>query len=273
MADSIDLPIDDNQDDAAAEPELDIAVGEAPLEAKPDVVTLSPAEFAALKAQGDSAAAIAKGIESLGSRMGAPAQAAPPANTPVQTPEEFFAEHSDDLFDKEKGAKLMAEYNKRLMEREYGPMFANVSSQLASTKRDLLAARDPLFKKYEAEIEALVKSQPQNVQVQPDVYDRAWLTIREKHRSEIEEETVNARVNEAVAKALKEAGIEPGKKGAGDRPPAYENSASRSAGAAPAAGKRTVRLPNEETRKKLENEARRRGIDMADLLRSKGYMS
>jgi hypothetical protein len=192
-------------------------------------------------------------------------------NTPVQSPEEYFSEHSDDLFDKEKGAKVMAEYTRRVTEREFGPMFNAQAQALVSTKKELLSAKDANFNKYEAEIEALVKSQSQAVQLQPDIYERAWLTVRQKHQVEIEEESVNSKVNAAVEAKLKELGIDLNKKPENARPAAYVNSEGRSTPNV-ASGKRTVRLPDEATKTKLENEAKRRGLDLNDLLRTKGYL-
>jgi hypothetical protein len=252
--------------------EFEIAVGPEP-DRKPEVVTLTPAEFAALKAQGDSAQAIQKGIEGLAGRMASPQPAAaPPVNTPVQSPEEFFAEHSDDLFDKEKGAKVLAEYNKKVIERDFGPMFSNISAQLAATKKELLLEKDPYFKKYEAEIEALVQAQPPNVRIQPNVYELAWRDIRAKHSKDIEDDSVNAQIDARVAERLKELGIDPAKPRQPEgRPAAYVNSEGRSAPSATPAGKRTVRLPDEATRIKLEKEALRRGLELSDLLKIKGY--
>jgi hypothetical protein len=273
MADTevnVDVP---DEGEVSPREEIEIAVGEAPPEPKPDVVSMSAAEFAELKARSDSAQAIQKGIEGLGAKMQAPA--APQqqvVNAPQQTPEEFYAEHADDFFDKEKAPKLMRQYNKMIMEQEYGPAFSSMSAQLATTRKELLASRDPLYKKYESEVEQLVQAQAPNVRVQSDVYDRAWLTIREKHRTEIEEESINTKVADAVAAKLKEYGIDPDKKVVPPRPDAYVNSAGRSAGATTANGKKTVRLPNEETRIRLENEARKRGMEFTDLLRAKGYM-
>ena len=272
MSDEVESAIEEPVD-RPFEEEVDIQVGDPEPEAKPEVVTLSPAEFAALKAQGDSAQAIAKGIEGLGNRLGQPQATPQPANTPVQSPEEYYAEHADDMFDKEKAPKIMATYNKMLMEREYGPMFNAQAAALVSTKKELLAARDPLFRKYEAEIEQLVKSQPLGAQLAPDIYDRAWANIRQKHQAEIEEESVNARVDAAVEAALKARGIDPAKPAESKRPEAYTNSASRSNGTAPSSStKRTVRLPDQATRVKLEKEAQRRGLELNDLLRIKGYM-
>lgn len=249
--------------------EIEIAVGAEPEAKKPEVVTLSPAEFAALKAQGDSAAAIQKGIEGLGSRLSSPAQAQQPANAPTQTPEEFYAEHADDMFDKEKAPKVMAQYNKMLMEREYGPMFNAQAQALVATKKELLKSKEPLFSKYEAEVENLVRSQPANAQLAPDIYDRAWLAIRQQHQAEIEEDSVKSKIDEAVNARLKELGIDLAKVKSGERPPAYVNSESRSQQAS-GSTKRTIRLPDEATRAKYEREALRRGMDLADLLRTKG---
>ena len=127
-----------------------------------------------------------------------------------------------------------------------------------------------MFKKYEAEVEALVRSQPANAQLQPDIYDRAWMNIRQKHQSEIEEESVSARVQEEVAKQLKALGIDPSKTKVEGRPAAYVNSESRSQSAA-GSTKRTIRLPDEATKAKYEREAARRGLELADYLKTKGY--
>ena len=48
-------------------------------------------------------------------------------------------------------------------------MFANVSATLSATKKELLAAKDPDFKKYQAEVEELVARQSANVRLLPDV--------------------------------------------------------------------------------------------------------
>jgi len=257
----------DNEPLNATEPELEIQVGEVkPEENAPKVVTMTPEQFAELQAKGDSAQAVLKGIEGLGERLAVPQSA--PINTPQQTPEEFFAEHADDLFDKEKGAKVLADYNRMITEREYGPILNSFSAQLVDAKKELLAAKDPMFKKYSSEVEALVKAQPKAVQMQADVLDRAWLTVREKHKSEILEEEVNKKVNELLDAKLKELGI---KKNGDERPAAYENSESGSGGM-PQARRSTVRLPDEATKRKLEDEANRLGLNFGDYLRVKGYV-
>lgn len=274
MSDFLDIEALDALARGAPEPEVELKAKDE-IEAeerarKPaEVVTLTPEEFAALKAKSDDTQALIRGIADLGTKLGTPAAA--PVNAPQQTPEEYFAEHADDLFDKEKGAQVLAQYNKMVSERDFGPMLSNLSSQLASTKRELLAARDPLFKKYEKEVEALVKAQPQSVQVQPDIFERAWLTVRENHREEIQKETVAEQVEKAVAEKLKELGIDPGKPAGsgGSRPPAYQNSESRSVPGSPE--KRVIALDS-AVLEKLKAEADRRGVDVNDLARSKGLV-
>jgi len=253
-----------------AQEELEVAVGPEE-EKKPDVVTLTPEEFAALKAQSDSAKAIREGIEGLGSRLSQPTVVAPPANVPTETPEEYFAKHADDIFDKEKGAAILAKYNEMVAEKKYGPLLQGLSSSLANTRKELLESRDPHFKRWKGEVEALVAQQPAEVRSQPDIYERAWASVRAKHSAEIETETVDAKVKEAVAAALKEHGIEPGKPAG--RPAAHVNSEGRSAPTvSTGARKVTVRLPDAATRKALEAEAERKGLELSDLLRIKGYI-
>ena len=252
---------------------LEVSVGPEE-EEKPEVVTLSPEEFASLKASGDSAKAVQAGLEGLAAKLQPQVIQAPPANSPRQTSEEFFAEHSDDIFDKEKGASLMKQYNKLVAEEEFGPMLRGMSSKLAANSKELLEARDPHFKKYKAEVEALVAQQNAEVQAQPDVFERAWVTVRQRHQGEIEAEAVKTQVADAVAAELKRLGIDPSKLPAnGGRPPAHTSGEGRSVPQGSASGGRPkVRLPDAKTEAALRAEATRRGLDFEDLLKTRGYM-
>jgi hypothetical protein len=266
--------IDPKEEEAKVETsdeDLEIAVGPEP-EKKSDVVTLTPQEFEALKASGDSAKAVKDGIEGLASRLSVPAPAVAPANAPQETAEEFFEKNSDDIFDKEKGPKLLRKFTKLVSEQEYGGILRGLSTTLANTRKELLEAKDPHFKKYKAEVEALVAGQPQEVQLSPDVYERAWTVVRQRHQSEIEEETVNDKVSKLVDEKLKALGIDPSKVGAGLRPSAHVNSEGRSVPSMSSASKPRVRLPDEATRTALEKEAERKGMDLKDLLRTRGYI-
>ena len=251
--------------------ELEVVVGpEEKLDDKPEVVTMTPEEFAALRASSDSAKAVRDGIEGLASRL-APQQGPMPVNTPQQTPEEFYAEHSDDLFDKVKGAKVLRQYTKLVSEQEYGPILQNLSTSLSNTRKELLEARDPQYKKYKTEVEQLVASQPPNVRANPDIFEQAWNVVRQRHQAEIEEETVNEKVSKALDAKLKELGIDPSKPA--QRPAAHVNSEGRSIPQQSTSGTRArVRLPDEATRKSLEAEALRKGMELEDLLKIRGYI-
>ena len=255
--------------------ELEVVVGPEPeaKDEKPEVVTLTPDQFAELKAQSDSSKAIRDGIEGLAGRLVAPA-APQPANAPTQSAEEFFAEHSDDMFDKEKGPAVLKKFVRMVGEQEYGPTLQAQALALQATKKELLEARDPHYKKFKAEVEALVASQPPAVRLQPNVYELAWNQVKQTHQSEINEEEISERVNKALDEKLKALGIDPSKGAV--RPAAHVNSAARSVPAqssAGAGGKRTVRLPDAATEQKLRAEALRRGLDFEDLLRIRGYTS
>ncbi len=258
MADAIEA------DDDRIEDDIEFKVGEDEPDDEPEIVSMKPDELAALRAQADTAKAVKEGIEGLASRMAIP-QAQAPANAPTQTPEEFYAEHADDLFDKEKGAKLLAQYNKMVMERDFGPMIQGMSAKLGNLTKENLKLSDPLFKDYESEVDALVKQQPANVQAMPDVYERAWLTIREKHRSEIETKSIDAKVEEKLSARLKELGLDK----ANAKPQVRINSDSRSVGVG-AAPKMVYRFKSEEDKAAATAEAERRGLDLKDYVRSKG---
>ena len=270
-------PLTRFQDVETAETEqtdVEIVVGDETEETKPEVVTMTPEEFAALKAQSDSTRALKEGIEGLGASLRSPVSAPPPpANAPTQTPEEYFAEHSDEIFDKEKGAGVLAKHSKMIAEREYGPLLRGLSTSLSNTRKELLESKDPHFKRYKAEIEALVSQQPADVQIAPDVWERAWVAIRQKHAPEIEAESVKAQVDAAVNAKLKELGIDPTKLANGNaRPAVHINSEGRSQPGVTNAARPKVRLPDAATKAKFEAEAKRKGMDIEDLLRARGYM-
>ena len=255
----------------AEESALEVAVGPEE-EAKPEVVTLTPEEFAALKASGDSAKAVRESIDSLSAKLGsvAPAAAAP-LNAPQETPEEFYQKHADDLFDKEKGAAVLRKYTKMIGEQEFGGVITNLATSLQSTKKELLEAKDANYRKYKVEVETLVNQQPPNVRANPDIYEQAWNAVRQKHSAEIEAESVKAQVDKAVAEALKAAGIDPNKK-ADLRPAAHVNSERGSASPGSGSTRRVARFPDEATKQKLMAEATRKGMDFEDLARTRGFM-
>jgi hypothetical protein len=265
QAEAEDAPVVEEDNSA-----LEVVVGpEEKLDDKPEVVTMTPEEFAKLRASSDSAKALRDGIEGLASRL-APQQGPMPVNMPQQTPEEFYAEHSDDLFDKEKGAKVLRQYTKLVSEQEYGPILQNLSMSLSNTRKELLEARDPQYKKYKTEVEQLVASQPPNVRANPDIFEQAWNVVRQRHQAEIEEETVNEKVSKALDAKLKELGIDPSKPA--QRPAAHVNSEGRSVPQQSSGTRTRVRLPDEATRKSLEAEALRKGMELEDLLKIRGYI-
>jgi hypothetical protein len=239
--------------------ELEIAVGDEPQEPAPKVDMLEPGELAALRAQADSARAIKEGIEGLASRLAPQAQ---PANSPVQSPEEFMAEHMDDIFDKEKGPKLLAQYQKMVTDREYGPLIQSLSARVGTLTESVIEAQDPIYKDYRDEVRALVKSQPAGVQAMPDVFERAWLTIREKHRDEIEDKRIEAKVAERI-KARDEAS-------ASVKPPVRINSDARASGGGGSSQRSVYRFKTEADKRDAEHQAELRGLTLSDYLKGKG---
>jgi hypothetical protein len=261
----------------------EVVVGEEEEEKPPaEVVTLTPEEFAALKAQSDSAGALKAGLEGLASKL-QPSQTViqQPANAPQQTAEEFYAEHSDDMFDKEKGPALMKKFMKLASEQEYGGMLRGLSTTLAKTRGELLEAKDPHFKKYKAEVEALIAAQPADVQMAPDIVEKAWFTVRQRHQVEIEEETIStkvaSKVDELVNEKLKALGLDPEKvKAAGGvRPAAHVNSEGRSTpsiSGGGSGGKTKIRYPDEKTRQEVEAYALKKGLDVETVAARRGYV-
>ncbi len=260
--------------EAADEGELEVAVGPEPVAAA-EVVTLTPEQFAELKASGDSAKAVKEGIEGLASKLAAP-QAAPaaPINAPGKTFEEIFEEVSDDLYDKTKGAGAFKKLAKMVGEQEYGPVVTGLSTELAATKKKLLLNEDPYFKKYLGEVDSLIAQQQPAVRNQANIYDLAWAEVRKRHASEIEDDTVTKKVDAGIAAKLKELGIDPGKPVVAGRPAAHTGGEGRSTPTVTTSpgAKRTLRVPDAAARAKLENDAARKGVDIETLAKTRGFM-
>ena len=250
---------------------LQVAIGPEE-ETKPEVVTLTPEDFAALKAQGDSAKAVKEGIEGLAARLNqSSAPQVQPVNAPGPTAEEYLTEHSEELFDREKGPKVFMKGVHMVAEKEYGGIIRGLSMTLANTRKELLESKDPYFKKYKVEVDALVAQQPADVQLKPDIYELAWQSVRQRHQAEIEEDSVSEKVNKAVEAKLKEFGIDPTKS---VRPAAHVNSAGRSTPLVTSSGqtKRIARFPDAKTEATLRKEAARRGLDFETLAKTRGYI-
>lgn len=253
---------------------LEVAVGPEP-EAKAEVVTLTPEQFAELKASGDSAKAVKEGIDALASKLSAPqAVAVAPVNAPQKTFEEIFEEVSDDLYDKTKGAGAFRKLAKMVGEQEYGPVVTGLSTELAATKKKLLLNEDPYFKKYLSEVDSLIAQQQPAVRNQANIYDLAWAEVRKRHASEIEDDTVTKKVDAGIAAKLKELGIDPSKPVVAGRPAAHTGGEGRSTPTVTTSpgAKRTLRVPDAAARAKLENDAARKGVDIETLAKTRGFM-
>ncbi len=255
-----------------AELELVVEGEEKKPEEKPGVEQLTPEQVKELRARADSTKVLADGLAALGAGLNRPVVVQqPPINSPQETPEEFYEKNADKMFDPKEGAKLMATYTKMVAERDYGPMLQGQARALATANWKLLKGEDPYAKKYASEVEALVAQQNAATQAMPNVYELAWVEVRKKHQSEIDKETIDAKVQEAVTAALKEHGIDLGKPG--ERPAARTTGETSTASRPrPTEGKRTVRIPDAKTKAEIENYARRKLMSIEDVCKSRGYM-
>ena len=238
-------------------------------EEKPEVVTLTPEQFEELKARGDSSKALSESIAALGTSLNRPVVVqAQPANAPQETPEEFYEKNADRMFDPKEGAQLMAKYTKMVAERDYGPMLRGQAVALAQSNWKLLKNEDAHAKKYSKEVEDLVAQQNEATKLMPNVFELAWAEVRKRHATEIETESINAKVDEAVAAKLKELGLD---KKEPAKPVARTTGASSSATGA-GERKRVVRRPDRAALEKVKAYMRRKGVDREWALRHFGYL-
>lgn len=175
----------------------------------PKKVTLDEEAYKALLAKQDGTAALTAGLGQLAETLRTPAPSPQPMNVPgppAMTDEEL-----------EKALFLPGQtvpQLRKLIQEQLMPLQAGTIQQQIETNKKLLGLNpetSTYFKKYQKEIEEKVASLPPQFRMRPDIYELAYKEVLVAKTDEIANERAQAMVNDAVAKALAEAGIGDGK--------------------------------------------------------------
>ena len=175
----------------------------------PKKITLDEEAYKALLAKQDGTAALTAGLGQLAETLRTPAPSPQPMNVqgpPAMTDEEL-----------EKALFLPGQtvpQLRKLIQEQLMPLQAGTIQQQIETNKKLLSLNpetSTYFKKYQKEIEEKVASLPPQFRMRPDIYELAYKEVLVAKTDEIANERAQAMVNDAVAKALAEAGIGDGK--------------------------------------------------------------
>jgi hypothetical protein len=244
---------------------------------QPAGVTLTAAEYEALKREGAQAGAIQAGLEGLASRM-QPVVVNQPAAVAVQeTEEERDAKIEEELFARGKGPRAIRTLAREEARKMVAPALAELLRDSQEQFDVLLEAhpeKGPQLKKYDAEVkEELAKLTPAQ-RMLPTSKIKALDRVLQRHGPELEAD----RISRAVDARLKEMGIEvkdgkPVVAGANGKPPAVgateaggQSGASVSSGGG---GKKKVVTVTREERARWSAEAERRQIDPDEYMQTK----
>jgi hypothetical protein len=264
--------LDGFEDDDADEAEIiTLAPGENPPEESNDEdegkVVLSKEEYEALRSGTDSTGLLAEGLKELKDALGG--QQAQVANESQQQPgesdEEFEKRLEQDLFAEGKSGKAIRE----AIQRYGGGQVSQLMGMLSQQNKKLLQLDEetgPIFKRYRSEIEDVVKSLPPEQQGHPQVWEYAVTQVKNAHRDELEQESVEQMVEKRVAEKLKELGVEEG----GQRPAAsgpYAGGGGGGRGSANVGAKSKKRVYVTEADKRIAEE---KGMPISQYMQRKG---
>lgn len=171
---------------------------------------LTKAQLAAAleaKPTGDLSQQFEKLNENLSRAIGSKAEVETPSGPPPEADGDFWKRASTEMFDDEKMKSVFSQAAERVM----APRLAKVSRDaMLATKKvlEIDSTTSGHFKKYGTEIEAEAQKLIKQYGFDGEVYSYAYRAVMEKHRDEVQNETVKTEVDKQVRATLKQLGIE-----------------------------------------------------------------
>jgi len=236
-----------------------------------DVVKLSKAEYNELMGRQDSTSVLASGLKELKEALSGPETPANVQQQPGESDADFEKRIETELFAEGKSAKAI----KEAIQRYGGAPINQLMTMLSQQNKRILKLDEetgPVFKRYEAEIENVVKKLPVEQQNHPQVWEYALNQVKENHKGELEQDEISAKVQQGVRDALTAMGLDPDKvhTGGGARPkePVFMESGG-GAGSANIGGKKTRKVFATAEDKII---AQKKGVPLDRYLKSIGKM-
>lgn len=225
-------------------------------------VTLSRDEYEALKQGKDSTSVLANSMKELKEVLSGQGEPANVQQKPGESDEDFEKRLEQELFADGQSAKAIKEAVQR-----YGGM-GQVMSYISQQNKRLLKLDEesgPIFKRYESEIENVVNKLPPDQQNHPQVWEYALGQVKERHKDELQSESVEQMVQRRVQEELEKLGVsgqQEGTKGKKSAPFVESGSGSANRGGRK---KKTVYVTETDKRN-----ARESGLPLEHYLRKIG---
>lgn len=175
-------------------------------------IVLTKEQYEELNRKTDSTTLLSQGFQSLAEKLSVPQQPVKAQEAPAPMPDLDMKELEREAFTEGGFAKAV----QKVAERTVGQVMAPLAQGSIMQQKKLLKL-DPstkeYYEKYEAEIEQKVQMAPPNMRYLPDIYERAYQQVLFEHQNDIIQDKAAKIAEEAVKKALAEAGV-----GAGAQP-------------------------------------------------------
>lgn len=183
---------------------------EADDDGEEDVVKLSKSEYNELMGRQDSTSVLASGLKELKEALSGPETPANVQQQPGESDADFEKRIETELFAEGKSAKAIRE----AVQRYGGAPINQLMTMLSQQNKRILRLDEetgPIFKRYETEIENVVKKLPVEQQNHPQVWEYALNQVKENHKGELEQDEISAKVQQGVREALTAMGLDPDK--------------------------------------------------------------
>jgi len=148
-----------------------------------------------------------EGFKGLQEALKGPAQTVNVQQQVGETDDEFEKRLEKELFSEGKTGKAV----KEAIQRYGGGQVSQLMGIISQQNRQIIEMhpeKSTVFNRYKGEIETFVKDLPQDQQFHPQVWDYALEQIKNKHKEDLDKESVDAKVSAAVEARLKELGID-----------------------------------------------------------------
>lgn len=224
-------------------------------------VMLSRDEYEQLKRGTDSTSVLADSMKELKEVLSGQNEPANVQQQPGESDEDFEKRLEQELFADGQSAKAIKEAVQR-----YGGM-GQIMSYISQQNKRLLKLDEesgPIFKRYESEIENVVKKLPPDQQNHPQVWEYALGQVKDRHKDELQSESVEQMVQRRVQEELAKLGVNGQSAGSSKQSGPFVESGSGSANRG-GRKKKTVYVTEDDKRN-----ARESGLPLEHYLRKIG---
>jgi hypothetical protein len=172
---------------------------EAAAALKGNKIELTPEEYQALMAKGDSSAQLGNSLKEMVAKL----SGQPAANTPQAVPDTYNPETLEtQMFEAGKSVKTVESIAQRVMAQGQSAMAQTIIQQNKKILQ-LDPKTSELFKQFEGEVEKKIAALPMQYRMMPDIYEKAFQQVMIENQNAVIEMQVKKRVETLMAAGKK----------------------------------------------------------------------